>query len=287
MKITTVLLTFAVSMLLPASVNAEEAFRYSYLDMTYVDNGLDGTVTAREDQDTIAVNIGDGDGLGLRMSFAFNDNVHVFAAYSGSNMDVHATHTMPYPTLDEMRAAFFSTSAAQTWDVHCDLNNDGTVNFADLQILYNADGDTRVAQDVSLDGDLTSYRFGIGYNRMLRPKIGTYGRLFMDVRDIDHGTAIAFAGGRDFDATANGVGATLGLRGRLNTRLELDGWVSYSPVAQIDMLGKTDAEMLQDETLIGLAGEFRVTDKASIFARVEGYSDIRAWAIGTRVGIGG
>lgn len=286
MKITTVLLTLAMFTLLPASVSAEEAFRYSYLDITYVDNGLDGTVTAREGQDTIAVDIGDGDGLGLRMSFAFNDNVHVFAAYSGSNMDVHATQTTPYPSLDEMRAAMFSTGADQTWDTHCDLNDDGMVNFLDLQILYNADGDTRVAQDVSLDGDLTSYRFGIGYNQMLRPTIGTYARLFMDVRDIDHGAGIAFAGDRDFDANANGVGATLGLRGRLNTRLELDGWVSYSPVAQIDMLGKTDSEMLQDETSIGLAGEFWVTDKASIFARIEGYSDIRAWAIGTRVGIG-
>lgn len=286
MKIGTLLLTLVTLALLPTWVAAEEAFDYTYLDVTYLDNGLDGTTTADEGQDRIAVNIGAGDGMGLRTSFALTDNVHVFAGYSGSNMDLNATQTVPYPTLDQMRDAMFATDVNESWDQSCDLNDDGMVNFQDLEVLANADGDTRVAQQVAADGELTTWRLGMGYNQMLRPKIGAYGQLFLDIREIEH-DSIAFAGGRDFDANASGIGATFGLQGKMTSRLELEGWVTYSPVGEVDMLGRTDDDMLQDETLIGLGGEFWVTDNASIFAQVEGYSDIRAWSVGTRMGFGG
>lgn len=286
MRAKALLTTLAVLLLLPTAVAAEELFNFSYFDVTYLDNGMDGAVTAVEGRDTIAVDVGEGDGLALHMSLALNNNIHVFAGYSGSNMDLRATQTVPYPTLDEMRDAFFSRGATPIWDERCDLTGDGMINYEDLYELHHATGDSRVAAEAAVAGALTAYRFGIGYNKMLKPKVGAYAQLFMDVVDLDHGKAAFVGGDRDFGANGNGIGAIVGLQGRVTDRFELEGRVTYSPVGDINMLGTTDADMLQGRTMLGIGGEFWFTRNSSIFAEVEGDGDLRTWAIGARTTFG-
>ena len=282
MRTRSLLTALAIMTLLPLGVAAEEAFNYSYFDMTYLNNGMDGTVTTINDRDRIDVNVGEGDGMGVRMSLAVNTNLHVFAGYSGSNMDVNATQTMSYPTLGEMRSAFLTTPGAANWDGFCDLTGDGMVNFLDLKVLKEASGDTRIASHAAVDGDLTDWRIGVGYNKLLATKVSGYAQVFWDDRNLDLGNALFMGERKDFGANDNGFGASVGLRGKVTDRFELTGHATYTPVGDINMLAETDADMLRSDTLFGIGSEFWFTDAFSIAAEVEGDGDVRAWLIAAR-----
>lgn len=282
MRNKSLLTALAVILLLPFGVQAEEVFNYTFFEMSYLNNGMDGTATAIEGRDRIDIRTGEGSGRGLRMSLALDSNLHVFAGYSGSNMDVSATQTVPYPTLDEMGAAFFTSPGAENWDGLCDLNGDGANNFLDLQMLSLADSDSRVASRAVFDGDMKDWSLGIGYNGMLTRKVGAYAQLFWQTRDLNLGNALFIGENQDLSTSENGVGATVGIRGQLGKRFELSGHVTYSPVSKMNLLAGLGAEILSDGVLFGIGGEFSFTDTFSICAGVDGDSHVRAWLLGMR-----
>lgn len=279
MRITTFLITAAIMALLPLGVAAEEVFNYTYLDMTYLDNGMDGTVTATEGRDQVTVNVGEGDGTGLRMSLALTSNVHVFAGYAGSNLDANATHTVSMPTIDEMKSAFLAQPGDANWDGLCDLTGDGKVDLHDLSALAHADTDGSYAE---LAGDMTDWKVGIGYNAMITRNIGGYAQLFWDNRDVDLGSAPFMGKTRAFGANDNGVGVALGLRGKVTDRLQLTGHATYSPVGEVNMLAATSGDMLSGDTLVGIGGEYWITDALSFVTEIEGDGDVRSWLVALR-----
>jgi hypothetical protein len=242
-------------------------------------------VTAIEGRDRIDINVGEGDGIGIRAGRALTDNIHVFAGYTGSNMDLNATHTVPMPTLDEMRAAFFARPEAENWDGPCDLNEDGMINAIDLGLLKLA-GDSRIADRVAVGGDMKTWRIGVGYNALITPRVGAYTQVFWDARDLDSDTATFMDETGDIDTHASGFGATVGLRGRVTNNFELAGHVTYTPVGDVNLLAATRAGTISDDTLLGIGGEYWVNDALSIVAEVEGDGDVRSWLFGARYAIG-
>ena len=201
-------------------------------------------------------------------------------------MDLNATQTAPMPTLDQMGQVFFASSRAANFDYLCDLNGDGAINFADLQVLRLADSNSRIATQAAVDGDMTDWRLGIGYHRLVTRRIDAFIQLFWDDRDLSFANAMFRGEMTDFDASENGLGATIGLRGKATDRLELSAHVTYSPVMEIDLLAETSSDMLKNKMMAGIGGEFWFTDAFSICAELEKNGDLRAWLIAARYELG-
>ncbi len=286
MKTRLILATFAAAALLPITAGGEEVFDYTYFDLTYLDNGLSGTVSAVDNGERVDLRTGEGDGLGVRASFAVHPNFHVFGLYSGSNLDLNATHTRAYPSLDAMTAAFFTTPEFEAWDAACDLNDDAMINFSDLAMLKEATelgNDTWVESYAEADGDLTDLRLGVGYNTMLAPKVGAFAQVFWDSRDLDFASAQFMGENRDFGTDDNGIGAAVGLRGKVTDKLELNGRVTYTPDGDLNMLAETQSSVFSDDTLLAFGGTYNFTQAFSMSAEVEGDGDVQAYWIGARL----
>ena len=290
MKTTLLRTSLTTLLLLPFAAAAQDSFNYDYFDVTYVDNGMDRMETAFNDADTVSMELGDGDGIGIRASKALSSEIHVFAGYYRSNLDLKATQTVGLPSLDSMRDAFMGTPDAENWDALCDLNEDGIVNYGDLAWLKAAiaNGETsRIASEAATDGDMSDWRIGFGYNRMLATGLNGYAEVFWHGRDLDFGETHFMGRATDFGATDNGIGATLGLRSQVTERLQLSGRVTYTPVGDIDILATDGDDRLRDDMLYGVGGEFWFNDTFSVLAEVEGDGEAQTWLLAARYQIGG
>ena len=282
MRLKILVMILAVLVLAPLPTAAQDDISYTWFETSYIDNGLDDSLSRDDGPERIDLAIGEGDGFGLRGSMALTENVHVFAGYAGSDIDIGATATADWPSLDAMRAAFFTTPDADYWDALCDLNGDGMINVVDLGLLRAAGPGRRVLGSTDVGGDVRDWRVGIGVNRMLTPTISGYAQLHWNDRDLDVDT-VALAGEMvDFGASDNGFGATLGARGRVMERLELKGHVTHTPVGDIDLLADKSADRLDRDTIGGLAAELWFTDALSMTAGIEGDADTQAWRLGVR-----
>jgi len=286
MKTRTLLLCAAAMTLLPLSVAAEETFDYTYFDVTYLSNGIDNSIATTDGHDMIDLAIVDGYGIGARGSLALTPHVHAFAGYATSDLDLDALHRVSMPTLAEMQNAFYTTPGMESWDAPCDLNGDGMINAVDLGLLKAAGAEPRIAEAVTVDGNLRDWRVGLGVNGLLTQRVSGYAQLFWEDRNVDFDKAFFAGEVRDASAADNGFGATVGARGKVTDKFELTGNVTFTPVGDIDLLADTSAGRLNSNTVVGVAGQYWFTDTFSMMAGVEGDNDIRAWTLGVRYDLG-
>ena len=80
-----------------------------------------------------------------------------------------------------------------------------------------------------------------------------------------------------------GVGANIGLRGRVTDWLELNGQVRYSEVGGIDLLAETEDDVITSNTLYGVGAVVHFTDTFAVSGEVEAGEDVTAWGVFARL----
>jgi len=255
--------------ILPVAAHAQE-ISYSYLDAAYMNNGMDvsasesladtiyiDTVMTADIAADIGIDVDDGNGFGLRGSWGFHPNWHVFAAYADTDTDLRLSGSGTITEMDETPMDFGLTASS--------------------------------------GGDATDWRVGFGYNHDFSPRLSGFAQLSWDSRDVDFDSVtvviddesdllqpsdlIADIDGISIDNA--GIGANVGLRGKVNDWLELNGHVRYSEVGGIDLMADGD-DILDSDTLFGFGAEVQFTDNFAICGEVETGEDSTGWAILTR-----
>lgn len=264
----------------PAPQPAPEPFDYTYVQAGFYDSGLGSGSAELDIADTLDVRAGSTSGIELQMSLEVGDRVHVFAGYNKSNLDLDASRTVLWPTIDEMRVGFLATADNPAYIARNDLNGDGRINIADLAILKRA-VNPRGSGEAVVAGDMQTWRAGAGLHQTLRPWLSGYMRVFAEHRKLDH-PAVILIDPRDFGASATGIGASAGLRVAASKRLELSGELLYSPFADVDLLGASDDEILEGATLFSFGALFRVTRRLHFVAAGDTDGDLTSWRAGLR-----
>ena len=255
---------------LPVAVHAQD-ISYTYFDGAYINNGLDVS-TSESFVDTIALDTGmtadvaadmdiavkDGDGFALRGSWGFHPNWHAFAGYVDHDLDVL-------------------------------MNMSGTITEVDaIPADFGLTASTR--------GD---WQAGLGYNFNVSPNVSGFVQVSWDSRDVDFDSmAVSFSDPTgmleptdvigDVDALSldnDGLGANVGLRGKVTDWLELNGHVRYSEVGGIDLMADGD-DVLDSDTWFGVGAVVHITDTFALNGEVETGDDSTAWGVKARLYFG-
>ena len=274
MKTRLFITTLGCLVTLPVAVHAQD-ISYTYFDGAFINNGFD--VSASEsfaetialDTDVTAdvaadmgITVKDGDGFALRGSWGFHPNWHVFAGYADHDLDVL-------------------------------MNMSGTITEMDATPAdFGLVASTR--------GDITDWQAGLGYNFNFTPNVSGFVQVSWDNRDVDFDSmsvslsdptgqleATDVIGDADLLSVDNdGLGANVGLRGKVTDWLELNGHVRYSEIGGIDLMADGD-DTLDSDTWVGVGAVVHVTDTFAINGEVEAGDDSTAWGVKARLYFGG
>jgi hypothetical protein len=158
--------------------------------------------------------------------------------------------------------------AIQVWE---GLYAFGEYSEADQDLDFELDTDF-----FSGDFDLVRWRAGLGYAMAWDKMLTTYGQLSWDRAEFNNLTVNGVNVGSDED---DGFGAELGVVAALAEQFQLQGWVRYTSVGEIDVANGG----LDDDYLVG--GELRwfLTQNFALQAGYE-WGEISTWNAGLRFG---
>lgn len=143
-----------------------------------------------------------------------------------------------------------------------DIDIDGTVTGTPI----NASGDF----------DVTRWRLGAGYAYPLKPELSLYGRLSYDYIEFDD---VDVTGVDDLDTDDDGLGAEAGVRWFAATPFELQGYVRYTSVGDVET---DDEDEFDNDVLVGVSARYYFKDMYGIQAGYE-IGEINTFNIGARV----
>ncbi len=258
--------------ILPVAAQAQDV-NYTYFDGAFMNNGIDASISDSF-VDTIILesefsadlsadlNMGvkDGDGYALGASWGFHPNWHAFAGYADHKLDLF-------------------------------MNASGTITEIEgpavpFDLAANS------------DGDVTDWRVGFGYNTYITDNVSGFFQVSYDTRKMDFDSMsvsltdpTGLLGPSDIigDVDTNikieneGIGANIGLRGRVTDWLELNGHVRYSPVGGIDLMAEEDDDAITSNTLYGVGAVVEFTDNFAVSGEVEAGEDVTAWGVFARL----
>lgn len=262
--------------ILPVAAQAQDV-NYTYFDGAFMNNGIDASIS-ESFVDTIVLdseftadlsadlNMGvkDGDGYALGASWGFHPNWHAFAGYADHELDLF-------------------------------MNASGTLSEVDLP-------PTDFALAATSSGDVKDWRAGFGYNTYITENVSGFVQVSWDSRSIDFDSMSVsltdpsgMLGPSDIigDVDTNikidneGLGANVGLRGKVTDWLELNGHVRYSEVGGIDLMAEEDDDAITSNTLYGVGAVVEFTDTFAVSGEVEAGEDVTAWAVFARLYFGG
>ncbi len=258
--------------ILPVAAQAQDV-NYTYFDGAFMNNGIDASISDSF-TDTIILesefsadlsadlNMGvkDGDGYALGASWGFHENWHAFAGYADHQLDLF-------------------------------MNASGTITEFDSTPV-------EFGLNATSDGDVKDWRVGFGYNTYLTDTVSGFFQVSYDTRKIDFDSMsvsltdpTGLLGPSDIigDVDTNikieneGIGANIGLRGRVTDWLELNGHVRYSPVGGIDLMAEEDDDAITSNTLYGVGAVVEFTDTFAVSGEVEAGEDVTAWGVFARL----
>lgn len=270
MKTRPIVTTLSCLAILPIAAQAQD-INYTYFDGAFMNNGIDVSVsdsftdTISLDAEVTAtlaadmdVALKDGDGYALGGSWGFHPNWHAFAGYADHELELLMTA---------------SGQLGESFPVPFDMT-------------------------ASSSGDVTDWRAGIGYNAYMTERVSGFVRVSWDSREIDFASMSVTMNDLstmlspsdivgDIDSgisiDRDGLGASIGLRGSVTDRLELNAHVRYSEVGGIDLMAESDNDVITDNTLFGVGAVVEVTDTFSLSGEVEAGDDVTAWAVFARL----
>ena len=258
--------------ILPVAAHAQD-ISYTYFDGAFMNNGIDASVS-ESFTDTISLDseftadlsadlgiaLKDGDGYALGGSWGFHQNWHAFAGYADHKLDLL-------------------------------MNGSGTITEIDSSpVPFDLIASSR--------GDVTDWRAGLGINTYITEGISGFAQVSWDNRQVDFDSMFVSLNDPtgllspsdivgDVDSAISldkdGIGANVGLRGRVTDWLELNGHVRYSEVGGIDLLAETEDDVISSNTLYGVGAVVHFTDTFAVAGEVEAGEDTTAWQILARL----
>ncbi len=146
----------------------------------------------------------------------------------------------------------------------------GSVEVTDQVFLFGSYAD-QSAEVFGVDVDATQFWLGGGYAWSFSDSADIYGKLGYTSVEVE-----AESLGQSVSADDDGLGLSVGLRGRVAQQFELEGALNY-----------VDLSDSGDDTSLGVAGRWFFTEQFSAFAEGEFGDDVTSYGVGMRWTFGG
>ncbi len=264
--------TLSCLAILPVAAHAQD-INYTYFDGAFMNNGIDASVS-ESFTDTISIDteftadlsadmgiaLKDGDGYALGGSWGFHQNWHAFAGYADHKLDLLMDASGTITQIDSSPVPFELAASSR--------------------------------------GDVTDWRAGFGFNTYLTESVSGFAQISWDNREVDFDSMFVSLTDPtgllspsdvvgDVDSAIkldkDGIGANVGLRGRVTDWLELNGHVRYSEVGGIDLMAESENDVITSNTLYGVGAVVKFTDTFAVSGEVEAGEDVTAWAVLARL----
>jgi hypothetical protein len=147
----------------------------------------------------------------------------------------------------------------------------GEYSQADQDLDFELDDDFFTG-----DFDLVRWRAGLGYAMPFDDMLTLYGQVSWDRTEFNDLTVNGVNVGSDED---DGLGAEIGVVAALAPQFQLQGWVRYTSVGEIDVAGGG----LDNDYLVGAEVRWFVTQNFALQAGYE-WGEISTWNAGLRFG---